>query len=392
MSEKIGVGTWSPSSLERELINDVLDSGRISYGPLCRSLEQKMAQLHSSKFGVLSNSGTSSLLVALEALKISRGWPDGAEVIVPALTFVATVNVVLQAGLKPVLVDIEPDTYGMSASLFEEAITDNTVCVIPVHLFGQPCRDIEDIVAIAGRNGIAIVEDSCECMFATRNGRSVGSFGDIGCFSFYVAHLITAGVGGMGITDDPRLAELMRSLVNHGRDGIYISIDDDEGDVNMSEVVKRRFHFEHVGHSFRITELEAALALGQLATWEDMIDRRRRNARILSDALHALQDFVTLPQVAQRSTHSWMMYPIVVPPEHKWRLIEYLEQDGIETREMVPLTNQPVYQEWIDEDDYPVAKWVNEGGLYVGCHQELGDSDMKRIAASIGDYYVYEAT
>src|SRR3712207_6174410 len=194
-----------------------------------RRFEQEFAELHGCRFGVMSNSGTSSLQVALQALKERHGWEDGDEVIVPAVTFVATSNIVLHNRMTPVFVDVLPDTYNIDPARIEARITERTRAIVPVHLFGLPA-DMDPILELARAHDLKVIEDSCEAMFATYRGRPVGSFGDVACFSTYVAHFLVTGVGGLGTTNDGELAVAMRSLINHGRDSIYLSIDDDATD------------------------------------------------------------------------------------------------------------------------------------------------------------------
>jgi len=385
MHKTIGLGTFEATQLTYELVSQVLDSGRISYGPLSKKLESDFANLHGCDYGVLSNSGTSSLQVALQALKELHRWEDWTKVIVPAVTFVATVNIVFHNKMWPVLVDVDPATYNMDINTLLPQDKD-AKCIIPVHLFGQPAN-MTEIGDLAARHNMLIIEDSCETMFATHGRRSVGSIGDIGCFSFYMAHLITAGVGGVSITNNPDYAAKMRSLVNHGRDGIYISIDDDDV-ANKEEVMGRRFNFESVGHSFRVTELEAAIALAQLETWEAMIAKRRANALVLDRALEDVLEVVT-PYVAPGNTHSYMMYPIIMNFGDKWEVCAHLENNGVETREMLPITNQPVYRNLmqLQETVFPVANLINDTGFYVGCHQGLEEDDMLRIADLIKEYF-----
>jgi len=391
--DKIGVGTFEVTSRMRELVDTVLATGRISYGPMSRIFETQFANIHDCAHAVLSNSGTSSLQVALQALKELHGWQDGDEVLVPACTFVATVNIVLHNRMTPVLVDVEPDYYGINPSKIQRAITEKTRAIIPVHLFGMPCN-MTAVHMIARNQGLKIIEDSCETMFVDHGRKRVGSWGDIGCFSLYVAHLLTAGVGGVATTNDPDLAVKMRSLVNHGRDGIYLSIDDDDGlsSDRLREVVERRFNFQSIGHSFRVTELEAALALGQLPDWPQMIAQRRENAKYLSELLEEVerQGYIQRPLTRLDTSHAYMMYPIVAHGlgEDKWGLCNYLEAHGVETREMLRLTDQPAYEGMWDPSDYPVAAWLNKYGFYVGCHQGLGRPEMERIANCIASYCV----
>lgn len=382
--KQIGVGTFKTSDRMRQLVNEVLDTGRISYGPMSRAFEQQFAALHDSKYAVLSNSGTSSLLVALQTLKEMHGWADGDEIIVPALTFVATVNVILHCRLTPVLVDIEDDYYGLDTDLLDGVISPRTRAIMPVHLFGMPC-DMSTIKAIADYYNLRIIEDSCECMFARHHDVSAGAWGDVGCFSTYVAHLLTTGVGGIATTNDPDIAAVMRSLVNHGRDGIYLAIDDDQGKSGaaLREVISKRFRFERIGHSFRITELEAALGLAQLEDWGKMIARRQGNMLVLSSGLSHLTEVLQLPRIRPNTTHSGMMYPIVVRNGTKDALCSYLEERGIETREMLPLVSQPAYRGLWQPGDYPVAQWIDRSGLYIGCHQDLTDEDLAYMIETI---------
>lgn len=370
----IGVGHFETTPKMRELINEVLDSGRISYGPKCQEFERRFATIHGNRYGVLSNSGTSSLQVALQAMKEMYGWKDGDEVIVPSVTFVATINIVLHNNMKPVLVDVDPYTYNINWRLAVDAVTDKTRAIIPVHLFGRPA-DVAQIVANISPQ-IRIIVDSCE----SAGSDVLTQFSDITCFSTYMAHIVTTGVGGIATTDHPDYATKMRSLVNHGRDGIYISY----GEERNMEVMQRRFRFPSIGHSFRITELEAALGLAQLDYLNDNIGTRHANACYISDGLKPLAERGLL-QLPAPGWSANMMYPIVCLTEDKWGLCNHLELNGIETREMLPLTNQPAYN--FDEDAYPVAKVINESGFYIACHPGLSRADLEKMVQVIEDYF-----
>jgi CDP-6-deoxy-D-xylo-4-hexulose-3-dehydrase len=384
------LGIFKASDRARQLVNQVLDMGRISYGPLSKQFEDEFSAMHGCKYGVVSNSGTSSLHVAVQAIKELYGLMNGYEVLVPAITFVATVNVLLHNGLRPVLVDVEPKYYGMDVNDAERKTTSRTVMMMPVHLFGMPCQ-MDALKIHAKEKGLFAIEDSCECMFVGFNGKPVGSWGDVGCFSTYVAHLMSTGVGGIATTNDPKVAAKMRSLVNHGRDGIYLSIDDDSvSSAKLKEVASKRFRFESIGHSFRITELEAALAVAQLEDKDAMLRARRENAGALSESLCEMEDTLQLPHVRPNAEHAYMMYPIVLRRGNKWALCNYLEERGIETREMLPLTNQPCYAgKWL-EKDYPVAANINKNGFYVGCHQGLTTEDMVYVAENIRAFFGIE--
>ena len=355
-SHVVSVGTLNIGMREKQLVLEALDNNRLSYGPMTQRFESEFASVHNCRFGVMSNSGTSALQIALQTLKELHCWEDGDEVIVPSVSFVSTVNIVLHNRMRPVLVDVDSSYYELNPELLEDKITARTRAIIPVHLFGHPA-DMDPILEIARRAKLKIIEDSAQTAFVAYGGQMVGSLGDIGCFSTYVAHLLNTGIGGLSIANDPEYAIRMRSLLNHGRDSIYVSIDDDNdvSDEKLRLIVAKRFKFISVGHSFRVTEMEAALGLAQLEDWHHMIAARQSNARELKKHLAHLESHLQLPKVRPGSEHSFMMFPIVLRDEPKTELANFLERNGVETRDMLPLTNQPVYERILGcrELDYP---------------------------------------
>lgn len=381
---QVTLGTWQSTPQIEYAVSSVLRSGRLSYGPVSQAYEQRFASMHDCIYGVVSNSGTSSLVVALQALKQMHGWQDGDEVIVPALTFVASVNAILHNRLTPVLVDVNPHTFNIEPSLIESAITGRTRCIMPVHLFGQPAH-MAYIEQLAYKHDLRVVEDSCEAVLAeigfNAGVLSVGAWGDVGCFSTYAAHHLVTGVGGMATTNNPDLAKLMRSLVNHGIDLTELP----NGENYDPSFLARKFRFTSIGHSFRMTELEAAIGLAQLDGLPAHIEQRRKNAEYLivglTDSDGCLQTQATL----FGARHSWMVFPIVMRSGSKWPVMRHLQAHGIECREMVPLTNQPCYN--FNEADYPVAKSINERGFYVGCHQGLTTEYLDYVIDVVKDYF-----
>lgn len=391
--EQIGVGGTFVTPRAREYVNKVLETNRLSYGPFTKKFESEFATLHNRKWGMFCNSGTSALKVAVNALKLKYNWQDGDEVLVPAVTFIATSNVVIQNNLKPVFVDVDPIHYEVDPNKIEGKITSKTRAIMPVHLFGQPC-DMDPIIQIARKHNLKMIEDSCETMFVKYKGKPTGSWGDVSCFSTYVAHLIVTGVGGLCLTDDPDLAVLIKSLYNHGRDGIYISIDDDktEDKEKLFKIVERRFSFVEVGHSYRCTEMEGALGLAALEERGDMLSKRASNADFYTQNLKKYEDFIQLPSVRDDTEHAFMMYPIVVKEKAGFSredLIFYLEDNQVETRNAMPLLSQPVYQRLFGnlEDQYPVAKWVTRNGFYIGCHQELSLADLEYVVKMFDQFF-----
>lgn len=393
LSHPIGVGTLSISKEETANVMKALKTNRLSYGPFSREFERKFAASHDSKYGVFVNSGTSALSIAVACLKETCGWKDGDEILVPALTFVATANVVFDHHLKPVFVDCDAKTYNIDPSKIEAAITPKTRGIMVVHLFGL-IADMDPILKIARKHKLEIIEDSCETMGVSYRGRRAGSFGAISCFSTYVAHLIVTGVGGLAVTSDPKYAEILRSLANHGRDSIYISIDDDK-DIDgaaFKEVIRRRFRFIRRGFSFRATELEAAIGVGQLKQLPKIIKKRQENAKKLTKVLRPFERYLQLPSFDPKvQEHAFMMYPIVIKPDApctKDELVQHLEQWNVQTRDMLPLINQPVYAAMkIDQKQFPVADWVNRCGFYIGSHQGITAKEIEYIGKVFTEFF-----
>ncbi|MDO8500058.1 MAG: DegT/DnrJ/EryC1/StrS family aminotransferase [bacterium] len=390
--KQIGVGGTVITALHKRYVGKVLASGRLSYGPFLKAFEMKFAKLHNRRFAVSANSGTSALQVALHALKELGNWKDGDEVLVPALTFIATSNVVIQNNLKPVFVDIDSRTYHIDPAKIEKYITKRTRAIMPVHLFGVSA-DMKGIMAIAKKHGLRVIEDSCEAMFVRYRGEPVGSQGDIACFSTYMAHLVTTGVGGLACTNNLMIAVKLRSLVNHGRDNIYISADDDKGlsGKNLTQIMARRFNFVSVGYSYRLTELEGALGLAELAHSKENVEHRQKCAGHLLGGLKQYERYLQLPSWPLHSEHAFMMFPIVVKTNKFSRddLTHWLESWNIETRPLMPLLNQPVYQRLFGnlEPRYPVATWVRKNGFYIGCHPEIKAADIKYIVSVFDEFF-----
>lgn len=361
----------------RKLVNQVLKSGRLTYGPKTKELESRFAFIHKANYAVFTSSGTDALKISIHALKERHGWKDGSEVIIPSVTFVATMNAVLMNNLKPVLVDVEKDTANINPDLIRKSITSKTVAIMPVHLFGQSAN-MDAIMDIAEHYNLEIIEDSCETAFVN------DLQGTVACFSTYMTHLLVTGVGGFILTDDKELALQMRSLLAHGRDTSYLNIDD------KPEEIWRRFYFPHVGYSDRLTEMEAAIGLAELDNWEEMIKKRQDNAHYLRhelanvwrpDALGA--DAIIFPHGVS-TVHSYMFFPLYA--QKRDELMIHLENRGIETRTMMPLISQPITKPYLKKK-YPVAKYIEEHGLLLPCHQYLSKKDLDEIINAVRSFY-----
>lgn len=392
--DKIGVGFASVTDIEKKYVMDALDNERLSQGKYVNKFEREFAHAHGRKYGVMCNSGTSALHLALETLKEADGWDENTEVLVPAITFIATSNSCIHAGLKVVFVDVERDTYNMNPYDIEKHITENTKCIIPVHTFGMPCN-MNVIMKIARKHNLRVIEDCAEAHFAKVDGTPVGSFGDITCFSTYVAHTITTGIGGVVCTSDSHYMELLRSLVAHGRACTCERCLASDGKTvcpkRMKTNLDRRFCFERIGYSYRVGEIEGALGLAQLERKDEIMGKRHENANYLINGLEKYEDVIQLPRHPENIEHTYMMFPIVIKENAAFtqrEFVLYLEKCNIETRPMLPLLNQPIYIQIFGdlEPMYPNAAYIDHNGFYVGCHHGLKQEELDYIIKCVGEF------
>lgn len=390
---QIGVGACALSSRAKQYVNDALNANRLSYGPFSQKFEALFAAAHGCKSAVFVNSGTSALRIAVAALKEKYGWQEGDEIIIPAITFVSDVNVITHNRLTPIFVDVDPNTYTLDSSLIEAKCTERTKAIIPTHLCGLPA-DMAGIMAVAKARGLHVIEDACESAYARYNDLPVGSFGEISCFSTYQAHILATGVGGLATTNDPDLAVLLRSLANHGRDGIYMQIDDykNKTSAELKQIVSRRFSFIRPGYSYRATELEAAIGLAQIEDGiEEEIRMRQKNARLLIETLSTYNQ-LQLPTWPEFCQHAFMMFPLVLRAQagiDRDDCMHYLELHNIETRHLLPLINQPFIIDTFGDlsNACPVAHHLNVNAFYIGCHPLITTEEISYIGRVFGEYF-----
>lgn len=398
--DKIGVGYASVTDIERKYVMEALNDERLSQGKYVAKFETEFAKAHDRRYGIMCNSGTSALHLALEALKEIDGWDEETEVLVPAITFIATSNACIHAGLKVKFVDVDLATYNMDPEKIEKHISEKTKCIIPVHTFGMPC-DMNRIMEVASKHHLRVIEDCAEAHFAKADGHPVGSFGDIAAFSTYVAHTITTGIGGIVCTSDQRQAEILRSLVAHGRACTCERCIASDGKTvcpkRMKTEIDRRFCFERIGYSYRVGELEGALGLAQLERKDEIMEKRHKNAAYLIHGLEKFEDLIQLPRHPDNMEHTYMMFPILVRKESRIKVkefVRYLESRNIETRPMLPLLNQPIYIELFGniEKEYPAAEYIDHNGFYIGCHHGLTKEELDYQIACIAEYMEHVRT
>ena len=350
------------SGNEKAYVTECLDSTWISSaGHFIEDFERAFANLCGAKHAVATNNGTTALHLILATL----GIEPGDEVVVPALTYIATANAVRYCGAEPVFVDVEPDTMNMDPRLFEAAITERTRAVIPVDLYGHPA-DMPAITEIAARHGIAVVEDSAEAHGAEISGARVGSFGLATAFSFFGNKIMTTGEGGAVTTDDDAFAAHLRLLRGQGMDPT------------------RRYWFPEVGFNYRMTNIAAAIGVAQIERFDDSLTRRDAIAKQYGDLLGDVPG-VSLPGHRPEARRVNWLYTVTldgVTLEQRDQLIRDLAADGIETRPVFhPLHHLPPYAQ--PDASYPVAERLGATGISLPTHLGLTPDDVETVCAAV---------
>ncbi len=355
-----------PSFDEAEIANvtQAIRAGWISSkGKFIPEFEEKFSSWCNVKHGIATSNGTTALHLALAALNIG----PGDEVIVPTLTFAATANVVIYTGAKPVLVDSHPDYWCMDPAAVEAAVTPRTRVIMPVHLYGHPC-DMGPIQNIARKHNLLIVEDAAESHGAEYKGRKVGSFGIISCFSFYGNKIITTGEGGMCLTDDEALAARMRILRDHG--------------MNPG----RRYWHDTVGFNYRMTNMQAAVGMAQMAKIDRFIDKKIQIASWYKDELRTLAaaNIIKFHPSMEWAKCVYWMFSIMVGPKAKTgrdELIKALDTEGIESRPLFHcLHRMPPY---LSEKAFPVAEGLSMRGINLPSSVNLTEEQVRKVATSV---------
>ncbi|MBZ5557745.1 MAG: DegT/DnrJ/EryC1/StrS family aminotransferase [Acidobacteriia bacterium] len=352
---------WAPKIGDGEyaLVRDVLASDYLNEGDVTTRFEREIAALVGARHAVATTSGTSALFLALAALGVGHG----DEVIVPDLTFIATANAVKLTGATPVLVDIDRATLNMSPDAFERAITPRTRAVMPVHVSGR-AADLTAIGTIANARRIPIVEDAAEALTSRAGGRALGTIGAAGCLSFSPNKSITTGQGGMVLTDDDALHGRLRELKDHGRPVRGTGGDD----VHHS-----------VGFNFKLTNLQAAVGLGQLAYLRERLDRQKRNYEIYARGLAGL-DGLTLPGFNLAGGEVPLWTDAIV--ERRGALDTFLDARRMHCRRFwFPLHTQAPYRQ--PDDRFPNAMWAGPRALWLPSAFTLTDRDVECVVASV---------
>lgn len=362
---KVPFGTVSVTAEARQLINQALDSNWLTRGKFVQEFEEKFAALFGVRHAVAVSSGTDADALACAVL-YDDGAKRGDEVIVPALSFVATGNAVLQAGFTPVFVDVRRETLNIDPDKIEEAITPRTRAIMPVHLMGKPAA-MDEIQDVARKHKLVVIEDAAEAHGAQYKGKNIGAIGAMAAFSLYAAHIITTIEGGVVTTDDSRMAEVLRSLGNHGIVG--------------------KFEFRRIGFSAKMHEIEAAVGLGNIKIFRHILEKRRRNLLYLIDKFKKLEEFfITIKEEPHEKIgpHAFSIIVREQAPFAKDEFVACLDKAGVDSRNLfysMP-TQCPSYA-FLGKKlgDFPGAEYCSDHGTHIGIHQDI---ELKQLDYVVG--------
>ncbi len=392
---------------ERELIAAVdacLDFW-LTAGPCAEAFEQRLAEYIGVHHGLAVNSGSSANLVALTTLcshRLERPLQAGDEVITPAVGFPTTVAPIVQNSLVPVFVDCQVGTYNLDPEQLEPALSDRTRALFFAHTLGNPV-EMEPVMEFAGIHDLYVIEDACDALGTTYDGRMVGSFGDLATLSFYPAHHVTTGEGGAVLTDGPYLARIASSVRDWGRDCWCRHDSPPEGACGrrfewqipgLDEPYDHRYLYVEIGYNLKMTDVQAAIGLAQLDKLPDFIAARKRNFARLYEGLRSYEEFLILPAWSGRADPSWFAFPITVRPGAPFTrhdLTTFLEGRNVETRLLFAgnIVQQPGYRhiEHRTVGDLPNSDLVLRSTFFVGVYPGLDDARIAYILETFADFF-----
>ena len=384
------------------LVDSALDFW-LTTGRFNRAFEERLAGRLGVKHALTVNSGSSANLVALSSLTSHHLRGDalkaGDEVITVATGFPTTVNPSLQYGLVPVFVDVDIPTYNVKSDMIEAAISDKTRAIMIAHTLGNPF-DLAEVMRVAKKYNLWVVEDCCDALGATYDGKGVGTFGDIGTLSFYPAHHITMGEGGAVFTDKPRLKRVLESMRDWGRDCWCAPGMDNTcgkrfgrklGSLPMG--YDHKYSYSHCGYNLKITDMQAAVGLAQMDRLDGFIASRQKNFDTLTKLLCPLEDVLILPRATPNSRPSWFGYPITLrenAPIKRNDLTQFLDANRIGTRLLFGgnLVRQP-YMRGLNyrvAGDLTNADIVTERTFWIGVYPGLGEDQLGFVAEKMHDF------
>ena len=372
------------SSEVKEALESLLSTW-VTMGKKVKSFESSFSEYLGTKNATMVNSGSSANLLALSMLtnpRYSKRLQQGDEVITPAVTWATTVMPIANVGLTPTLVDVDIETFNINTEAIENAITEKTKAIMPVHLLGNPA-EMKRILEIAEEKNLHVIEDSCEAHGAEVDGKKVGSMGNLGTFSFFISHHITTMEGGMIVTNNEELDELSRAMRVFGwiRD-----MKDKENIAKQYSQIDSRFLFHNVGYNFRPTDLQGAFGMHQIKKIEGFIKIRKENAEYWNKILNEYSDYLILQNERPGTRHAWFSHPITVKkdaPFTRTEFMSFLESKKIETRpiQASDITQQPCIELMNHRvpGNLENAKTIHTNSFFLGNHQDIRKEEKEYV-------------
>ncbi len=379
---RIGVGSPIYNEDEVTAVMNALLETNISQGKAVKNFETLFANYIGVKHAVATNSGSSANLMALTAFMERGEAKPGDEIIMPAATFSTVAFPAIQVGLVPVFVDVDDKSYNINPDEIKKAISEKTKILMPVHSIGNPC-DIGKIKKISDKHDFRILEDCCEAHGASINGRKVGSYGDMATLSFYVAHNITTGEGGMIFTNSDDYEEMLRSIREFGRKKQekerYVKVDK----LGTYDV---KYVFERLGYNLRMTDLQASFGIEQFKKLDKFNKTRIEIVDYFNKELKEYGNLIQLPKASPGAVHTYYGYLLAVrqdAPFTRQDIVNYLEQNQIETRAFFGgcLPDQPALHNKNIRvvGNLPVSRWLRDNAFFIGCHPGIGEEERKYV-------------
>jgi len=372
----------------------------LTTGRYAKRFELEFAKAVGVRHALLCNSGSSANLLAVSALTSKklgeRRLRPGDEVITVAAGFPTTVNPIILNRLVPVFVDVELGTYNLDVSQLEAAVGPRTRAIIAAHTLGNPF-DLDTVLAFAKKHDLWLIEDNCDALGSTYRGKLTGSFGDFGTLSFYPAHHITMGEGGAVLTNRPQLKLLIESFRDWGRDCWCEPGEDDTCGLRFEHQLgslprgyDHKYIYTHVGYNLKVTDMQAAVGVAQLAKLPSFVEARKRNWQLLYDGLKPLEDVLLLPRATEHSDPSWFGFPITIRDEAPFdrnELVWHLEGKKIATRLLFGgnLTRQPAYEEleFRTVGDLPNSDIVMNRSFWIGVYPGLSEEMIAFVISEL---------
>jgi len=363
---------------------------RLSSGPFVKEYEKKYSAYVGMKNATAVNSGTSANILAINTLIEAGMLKKGQEVVIPAATFSAVASPVLQNNCIPAYVDVESDSYNIDPVEVEKAITDKTGLLMPVHSLGNPAN-IKAIMEIAEKHSLPVLEDCCESHGAEVDGKKIGSFGTLSSLSFFVAHNMTTGEGGMIFSNDNKLDMIAKSLREFGR---IISTERYPYVNDKLKNYDRRYVFDRVGYNVRMTDPIASFGLAQLDKLDKFNDARRNNADYYTQNLKKFANIIQLPSEKPGTKHTYYGYVIVLKEQaqnvSRNDFLEFLGTKKIESRPFLAgsLPDHPAFSGQPKRlvGDLHVSNWLRDNAFFIGCHPLLDKSRLDYVIESIKEF------